>query len=152
MYCIDTSGFLDGWVRNYPPDVFPPIWENLDYLIKQRQIIATEEIFYELERKNDDIFKWVKERRDMFIPTTTDIQVEVASILSNHKRLIDSRKGRSGADPFVIAVAKLKNCTVVTGEKPTGKMNKPKIPDVCRSMGLQCINLLELFRELNWVF
>ena len=23
IYCMDTSGWLDGWARHYPPDVFP---------------------------------------------------------------------------------------------------------------------------------
>ncbi len=32
-YCVDTSGWLDGWERHYPPDVFPSLWTTLDELI-----------------------------------------------------------------------------------------------------------------------
>ena len=30
-YCVDTSGWLDGWQRNYPPDVFPTLWNRAEF-------------------------------------------------------------------------------------------------------------------------
>src|ERR1022692_867540 len=33
MYCIDTSALVDGWIRYYPPDVFPPLWTKLEDMI-----------------------------------------------------------------------------------------------------------------------
>jgi len=68
------------------------------------------------------------------------------------EKLIDTRKNRSGADPFVIALAKVEGCGVVTGEKPTNHPERPKIPDVCRAIGIPCINILQLCREQKWVF
>jgi hypothetical protein len=64
--------------------------------------------------------------------------------------LVDLKKGRGQADPFVVALARVRGATVVTEEhaKPTA----PKIPDACRRFGIRCINLLEFIREMRWKF
>jgi hypothetical protein len=40
----------------------------------------------------------------------------------------------------------------VTGEKPRGKLDTPKIPDVCDMQNLRCITFLDMLRELGWKF
>jgi metal-dependent amidase/aminoacylase/carboxypeptidase family protein len=151
-YSIDTSAILDAWVRGFPPDVVPGLWKQLEELIDNGQLIATEEVLYELEKKEDDAYEWAKNHENMFILTDERIQLVVIEILRNHKKLIDTRKNRSGADPFVIALAKVEGCGVVTGEKPTNRPDRPKIPDVCRAIDIPCINILQLCREQKWVF
>ena len=88
----------------------------------------------------------------MFIPIDEKIQIAVSKILSSHKKLIDERKSRSGADPFVIALAQVIGGTVLTGEKPTNKPNRPHIPDVCNYLGIPWLNMLQFFREQKWIF
>lgn len=39
-YCVDTSGWLDGWQRHYPKDVFPSLWTKLDELIINGEVIV----------------------------------------------------------------------------------------------------------------
>ena len=39
-YCVDTSGWLDGWQRHYPPDVFPTLWAKIDALVTAGEIIS----------------------------------------------------------------------------------------------------------------
>ena len=151
-YSIDTSALLEGWRRFYPPDVFPALWEKLEELIESGELRATEEVFHEIERKDDELHKWVRDHANMFIPLDEQIQIAVLEILQDHKRLLDTRKNRSGADPFVIALAKLEACTVVTNERATNSENKPNIPDVCSALGIRAINLLELIREQGWIF
>lgn len=151
-YSIDTSAILDGWRRYYPPDVFPQVWSKIDELIDSGVLIATEEVLSELDKKDDEVYKWAKEHSSMFIPIDAAIQIEVSGILRAHKKLIDDRKNRSGADPFVIALARIKNCTVLTGERPSNSNNRPHIPDVCSALGIRWVNMLEMFREQGWVF
>jgi len=151
-YSIDTSALLDGWVRYYPPDVFPPVWDRIRRLVGQGVLIATEEVLHELQKKDDGIYKWAKDNDRMFVPLDVQIQVEASRILTGHPRLVDTRRERSGADPFVIALAKVRSCPVVTGEARTGNPLKPHIPDVCSDLGVRCLSLLELFRELGWQF
>lgn len=151
-YSIDTSAILDGWVRYYPPDVIPALWDRLARLIDNGALIATEEVLYELEKKNDDAYKWAKSHDKMFMEIDEETQIAVSEILSNHKKLIGARKNRPMCDPFVIALAKVKNCKVITAEKPTNNPERPNIPDVCNALGISCISLLELCREQKWVF
>lgn len=149
-YSIDTSALLDGWRRHYPPDVFASIWERIDGLISDGKLCAIDEVRSELERKDDDVFRWAKSRENFFVPIDDDIQIQVARILRAHPRLVDQRKGRSGADAFVIALALRDQAVVITAEQRSSKAGIPKIPDVCDAMGVRSIGLLDFFRERAW--
>jgi hypothetical protein len=151
-YCIDTSSILHAWIEAYPPDNFPPVWDKINDFIAKGKLISSEEVLRELKKKHDSAYQWAKGHTNVFLPLDEATQVLVAEIMSNHKRLVDTRKGRIGADPFVIAVAKLKHCTLVTNEAITNNLKRPNIPDVCAVMGVECINILQLFQTEGWVF
>jgi Domain of unknown function (DUF4411) len=146
-YSIDTSALLDCWVRHYPPDVFPTVWVRMKELVNKDILIATEEVLFELKKVDDDVYRWAKKHPSMFVLVDEEIQRAVASILQLYPRLVDTRKNRSRADPFVVALAQIKGCTVVTGEALTGKIEKPNIPDVCMALGIRYIKPLDMFRE-----
>lgn len=90
------------------------------------------------------------DRPELFVPLDREVQLSVRVILETHPKLIDTRKGRSGADPWVIGLALAHDCVVVSGEHPTGRDDKPNIPDVCATYDVQCISLLELLRVEGW--
>jgi hypothetical protein len=54
-FCVDSSGWLDGWTRNYPPDVFRTLWDRIEELVDAGEIIASEEVYVELAKKDDDL-------------------------------------------------------------------------------------------------
>lgn len=151
-YSFDTSAIIHAWNRAYPPDIFPVFWERMAEAIENQILIASDEVLVELEAKDDIIYKWAKKYPMMFIPIDEKIQKAVKEILRDHKKLLDTRKSRSSADPFVVATAKVLGCAVVTQENPTGKLHRPNIPDVCRSLRLQSMDLLQFIRTQNWVF
>ena len=151
-YSIDTSSLIHGWHRAYTIENFPGFWNDLDNLIRSGDLRAVREVKEELKRKDDDLFKWVKDRDEMFIEIDESIQKAVTKILCVHERLLDTRKGRSGADPFVIALAQVNNCRVISQEPRTNKPEKPNIPDVCFAMNIKCRNLLQLIQDEDWVF
>ena len=101
----------------------------------------------ELDKKQDDLHEWVKAQSDFFVPHDIEIQEHVLQVLSNFPGLYDLKKGKSGADPFVIAHAIQNNYTVVTQEGWSNNPDKPKIPNVCKEYDIRCINLLALMRE-----
>lgn len=113
-------------------------------------VFVIEEVLRELERKDDGIHKWIKEREAMVVPIDAEVQRYVAQIMSKYGRLVDSKKNRSVGDPWVIALAQARRLTVVTGEKATGSLLKPKIPDVCKDLGLSCIDIVDFFRKQGW--
>jgi len=102
------------------------------------------------EVKDEGIRKWLKEKK-----LTSSIQVPVDQIDQNKvralvPRLVDPITGKSSADPWVIALAQsFQNCAVVTQEKFSSNENKPKIPDVCQDLGIECIELATLIGREN---
>lgn len=152
-YSIDTSAILEAWRRRYPPDVFPAVWRRLEDVIENGDLAASEEVLLEIEKRDDEVHAWAKKyKATMFVPIDEEQQRGVAAILAAHEKLVDTRKNRSAADPFVIAVAQANGCPVVTAEVATGKPERPNIPDVCTAMGIRCLSLLEFFREQGWRF
>jgi Domain of unknown function (DUF4411) len=148
-YSIDSSGVLDLF-RYYPPDVFPTIWTQMEAAARGGVIFAIDEVYRELEKKDDVAFEWLKARRTIVVDIDTQIQQRVTAILAVHPRLIDTRKNRSSGDPFVIALAQSRGFSVVTGEKASGIIAKPNIPDVCEALRIPWMNVLSMFRNEGW--
>lgn len=80
------------------------------------------------------------------------IQQSAAQILNVHPRLVSQGRRRSGADPFVIGLAMVRNGTVVTEETARGNLTSPRIPDVCGDLGVPCLNLMEYIEAQGWTF
>jgi hypothetical protein len=151
VYSIDSSALIRGWRGIYRPKNFPFVWDQLDTLIKEGRLCASIEVYNELEKKDDELFKWCKERKaEMFVEIDQAIQTQVVRIMKNHPRLVDTAKGRSGADPFVIALAATSNPPmVVVTEEFTGKT---RIPDVCAAEKIHCCGLADMIEREDWNF
>ena len=80
---------------------------------------ATDEVRRELEKQDDDLTAWCNKQQNLFVAIDDEIQILVAEILQNYPRLVESGGRRFGADPFVIALAKIHKSTVVTAEQRT---------------------------------
>jgi hypothetical protein len=146
LYSIDTSALVHGWRRAYRPKNFPFVWDRLDALIQEGRLRASIEVLNELARQDDELLAWCKDRREAFVVEIDDAcQVEVARIMGAYPRLVDTVKGRSGADPWVIALAATEKprITVVTEENP----GKQRIPERIPFLGLA-----DLIEEENWHF
>lgn len=148
QYCIDTSALIH-LSMEYPVDVFPSPWADLERLKSNGRLIAPRQVLEELRRKNDVLFKWAKANRDMFAQVTEEQTRLANDIVHNFPNLIDEKKETEEADPFVIALAITDGCAVVTQEK--GESGR-KIPGVCKHYEVQCLSLLELFREQKWEY
>ena len=154
-YCIDTSALIHAWRRAYPIQNFQGFWDRIDDLIEARRVFSSVEVLNELGKREDDLYEWAKDREEIFLDIEgDDIQNRVIEILGHYPRLVDTRKNRSAADPFVIAVASVFDppLVVVTEEGPTNNIKKPNIPDVCIAEGLNCIPILGLIIHEDWRF
>jgi len=135
----------------YPPDSFPTFWEYFDSAIDNGHIIAPMIVLEELKAQDDEIYEWARGHNDLFVPLDADLQITQAEIVNQFQRLTMPVKGRSLADPWVIALAVLRQCPVVSMEKP-GSDSRPKIPDVCRHLGVGHISVVDLIRAMGWKF
>ena len=163
-YVFDTSSIRS--LQHFYPRVFKSIWDGLDDLVAQNELISTREVYNELERQavSDEVLKWAKNHKAMFSTPTGAELLFVAEIfkIRHFQGLIGAQqrlKGTPVADPFVIACARIKQATVVTeegwqrGGKPLAlKPNAAKIPNVCAHFKISCIDLEEFMHQQGWMF
>ena len=151
-YCLDTNIFIEPWHKFYSKQFTKGYWEILESFAKQNIIFSPIEVKRELEKVDDDLLEWVK-NKSFFKDVNEDIQKYLRIIMKKYPRLTDSSKGRSIADPWVIAHAQTERATVVTSEQKAAKPEKKiNIPDVCKQEGIACIDIYRLIRELKIEF
>lgn len=150
-YSVDSSALIHGWRRIYRPKNFGFVWDRLEVLIEEDRFKASIEVYNDLEKKDDELFKWCKERKGKLVVDIDDkIQAHVARIMKAYPRLVDTVKGRSGSDPFVIALAASTNPTMtVVTEEFAGKV---RIPDVCNAEKIDYCGLADLIEREDWNF
>ncbi len=154
VYCVDTSSLIHAWRRAYPPQRFPRLWAALDDLIEQGRLVASIEVYNELQKKDDDVCAWAKDRKDvLFREISDEVQEAVIRVMTRYPKLVDTGTGKSGGDPFVIALAMSigSSCCIVTQEAG-GSERSPRIPYVCQQENITCINLLDMIEREAWVF
>ena len=150
IYCIDTSSLLAAWNERYPIANVPGFWERLDDLITDERITSPLEVRNEIKKKEDGLAQWLKDRPSLFQELEEDIQLAAKEILKQFPWLTKGIAGRKVADPFVIALAKAREYTVITEEGP-GSVKRPRIPFVCQQNSIPCVNVLGLIQGEGWV-
>jgi hypothetical protein len=152
-YSIDTSALIDGWVRYYPRENFPALWDQVETLIGRGELKASKEVLDELQRQDDDLHEWARAHPELFVEVSDPVQDAVTELMDTYYNPDKPEKGINGADPFVIALAITENpvWTVVSGERP-GSAENPKIPYVCARVGVPHLTFLGLIQAQGWRF
>ena len=151
IYCLDTSVFVGSRWKYYRPKSFPTFWSKLKGGIETGMFISPTLVLEELKKKDDDIYSWASSLNSFFIPLDNELQIAQEAIINQFPRLINQAKNRSLCDPWVIALAQLRNCPVVTDES-IGGLRNPRIPDVCHELGIKSLTIADLIEELEWKF
>ncbi len=149
-YCMDTSSFLEGSEgRSYEMEYFTPLWANLDGRVMDGTVVSPYLVLKELEKKEDDVYNWAKERKDiLFKQPSKGITEVIGRIRDTFPEFVDEKKPY-WADADVIALAKVKRLTVVTQEEwnDTKNPNKFKIPHICEYFGVKYIKMIDLIKR-----
>jgi hypothetical protein len=145
VYFIDACSLTE-LRRTYPQEHFPQVWKLLDRLAKAGRLLSVDEVLQELRAQDDEITEWADTHEDIFLSLEESIQLKARQILKAFPTLIDLKKKKSGADPFLIAAAAIRPGTVVTQERKSGGPPAVKIPDVCAALGIPCVTLLGLIQ------
>ncbi|MBN2269795.1 MAG: DUF4411 family protein [Sedimentisphaerales bacterium] len=147
IYCLDTSALIQPWNTYYSVDICPEYWQVLEDLANKGVVFCTQEVKREIEKQDDGLHAWAKERPFLFREISEQVQVNLRNILSTHKELIDDKKDRSMADAWVVAHAMAEKAVVVTKEGFAPR--KIKIPDVCHAYNIPCIDDIQFVREIG---
>ena len=164
FYVIDSSSLIELNLR-YPIDVFPNLWKSMEDLIDKGLMVSPNEVLKEISVKDDALKEWARSNKKMFRQLNEFQMLKVKEILSKYPSLAKSDNEFPAADPFLIALAielednaerqktlvpAIKKNIIVTEEKARGE--QVRIPFVCRDYDIDCINVIELFRQEQWKF
>lgn len=162
FYIIDTSSLIE-LNKKYPVDVFPSLWKKVEVLISKGILISHREVFKEIIKQDDILKKWASTQKNFFKGITKKQMEIVKEILKKYPTLIRPNNESGGADPFLIALAietgisnqkelfpTIKRKLIVTEEKMRG--NRIRIPYVCKDYNIDCIDIIEMYREEGWSF
>lgn len=145
-WCFDTSALIEPWVRHYPPDLFPRLWEALREMAAAGVIGAPVDVRIELERQSDGLCEWAKGLNGFFAEADRAVMEVYAHVVNDYPGFMKVNSTKSGADPSVVATAAVRGVPVVTYETMAKKDAAPKIPNVCAAMNLQCVSLVDVLR------
>lgn len=156
-YCLDSNVLIQAWQKYYSPKYCPSYWEVLNELGEEDIIFIPSMVYDEIVRTDDELSEWLKSSKIKSKPITADVTEILKSIYAadpNHKHLVDSKKGRSLADPWVIAHAIKEGSIVVTKEEKVTALNstKIKIPNVCDNLGVKWTNDYKMVENLGLKF
>lgn len=158
VYLLDANVLIIANRQYYPIERVPAFW---DWLIGQGvagNVKIVEEVFDEFIGGNDVLAGWAKRQiveDALLFPESVDVSL-LRLVMSDGyaSDLTDDEIEQLGRDPFLIAHA-LRNPpdrTVVTLEasKPSRQRANRHIPDVCRTVGVQCIDTFEMTSALDF--
>lgn len=145
---------MDWQARYYPTDVFTSLIDLIDQLVSENRIASPSLVGEEINAVGtNELIKWADERDEIWIPNA-DVLESALAIQNRFPGLLDPRAEYEEADAYVIALAQQRDGIVVSSETPAAEKRKPKrelyVPDVCRELGIPCINLIGMMRRERW--
>jgi hypothetical protein len=151
VYIFDTNVFVA--LGHFYPQRFPTIWERMDQLVHDEDLLSVREVRNEIELvcASEHINEWVKRNKGIFlIPGAEECRIVSKIFEKEQYRGLVRRKsilrGSPVADPFIIAAAKVRNGGCVVTQELL-KPDAARIPSVCRNLNVKCIDLEGFFEE-----
>lgn len=107
----------------------------------------------EILNGNDELVKWFKERIMCVRPYSIEQIQVVSEIVNKYPKVSQYAKVKPvHADPFIVALAKTENVTVITYERFNNSMENPSIMDLCREHSVECDSMIGFFERENISF
>jgi len=158
VYCIDSSSIINLFhprglpYSPYPPEIFVGLWQKLDQIIKNGQLISHITVFNEVSKRDDDAKKWCQKHKTMFRDIDGYQSEQIPKIKTRYsKNCWDTetkRKGQEWADPWIIALAiceKTENTYIVSDEKEA----PDHIPYIANQFEIRTLNLMDFFKDIG---
>ncbi|MGE5484150.1 MAG: DUF4411 family protein [Ignavibacteriales bacterium] len=161
IFVLDANVFIEAANRYYAFDLAPGFWESLVYHAKNGFILSIDRVRGELERVHDHLAAWVAGEFAFAFVSTDEVSIteayrEVMTWVQHQNQFLEAAKAdfASGADGWLLAFARARNCIIVTHEVPKPDIRrKVPIPNVCQQFGIGYVNTFEMLRRLGirWV-
>ncbi len=161
-YIIDSNCFVTPHRTFCPTDVGVSFWNKLQALAEEGKICSIDKVKNELYANSDDLKEWMEASLGdvFFLPFENEVSIQkfiaVNQWATRHtfynQRAKDKFLRIDKADIYLAAFAATNpnEWTVVSMERSAP--NSPgeiKLPDVCREHNVRCIQIEEMFREMQ---
>ena len=146
------SDVLIGFYESLPMETYETQWKLIKEYIDEGRIVICEAVYNEI-KKSEELKKWLSQFSKKLVPCyTREVIVEAKTIINDYPKLIDVVNSNDQADPYVIALAKINNHTVLSNEYLSEGGKKVKIPFVCKQLKIACMNTKQFYKEEKWKF
>lgn len=159
-YILDTNIYIGFYDRYYRPEHFPTFWEN--FIIHSNECVVIPKVVLDESYQDKWLKDWIKDNFTRDVINHKDYAEEFGDILTHIQDnelykddvLLDWAREKI-ADPWLLAIARKENLTIVTDEMPNINLNKKhpsksaKIPDVAKELSIECINRNEFFARID---
>ncbi|MET3395597.1 hypothetical protein ABIC33_006273 [Variovorax sp. 1140] len=156
-YLLDANTLIEAKNRYYQMRFCPGYWTWLTRNKDAGRLASVESVSTELRRGNDELAQWVVTQSDLFLSesdeTTQQAFAEIAAHVANQAATMKAgalEEFLSGADPWLIAKARVTGYIVVTHERLNMESRRKfLIPNVCSHYGVECINTFDMLNRLE---
>ena len=152
-YLLDTNVFIQAKNQYYSFQICPGFWESLILENAEEIVFSIDRVKTELEKGNDEITQWVKDTAPGTFFKNTDNKAviecfaKIMNWVQSKPQYFDSSKAEfaGGADPWLIAYAKVNGLVLVTNESlAADAKNKVPIPNVCVNFDVKYTRIFEM--------
>ncbi len=154
VYSFDSNIFIS-MRKKYPRENHGSLWEKVEELLNNQEILVSREVIEELEDVDDGLVRWLKGFKTCIIDNEKEIVSYVSELVNKLPGWVDPLSTKNKADPYVIALARWKNGTVVTQEgngtlnphhinlkRMVEQSSSVKIIDVCQLEGIPWLDIV----------
>jgi len=163
IYLLDANVLITAHSYYYPVDAVPEFWSWLAHQATSNKVKVPIEIYEEIKDGSNDVeqdllYAWIQNsahKKAIIFSKEVDpklVQHVIAQGYAND--LTDDELEQLGRDPFLIAyalAAPADYCVVTTEvSKPKKQRQNRRVPDVCASLGIRCIDTFTMLRHLQF--
>jgi hypothetical protein len=163
LYLVDANVLITAHNLYYGIETVPEFWEWLTHQGTQGNLKIPLECYEEILDGSNDIerdllYAWVRHednRSAILSAEEVDLNLVQSVVAQGYAPdLTDVEVEQIGRDPFLIAHAlrSPSDRVVVTTElsRPTARRQNRKIPDVCQTLGINCVNTFRMNKALGF--
>ncbi|MDR1147565.1 MAG: DUF4411 family protein [Spirochaetaceae bacterium] len=164
IFIIDSNAMLAPYHAYYSFEIAPTFWEIMRRFITAKNIVVLDKVYEEITAKEDGLSRWLKA-----VPELEPLKYNTPGVVENYGLIIGYLQScglytnvafhewsqEKVADPWIVAAAKTYNYTVISFENRIHNLsaknpsNKPKIPDICDQLRINCHDLFYMMNKLG---
>lgn len=159
-YLLDANTLIEAKNRYYQMHICPGYWDWLATCQGRSLLSSVESVGNELRGGNDELAEWAKQHPELFLSESDEAtQIAFAEVAQHVQTQSATMKAGAmeeflrGADPWLIAKARVTGYSIVTHERLNIQAKRKfLIPNVCEHFGVRYLNTFDMLGNLGAQF